>query len=138
MPVSHQTPNPNACVSVMYDGSCPLCLREIQIYQRLQPQQALQWVDVSTEGAALPPGTTQTQLMQRFHVVTAQGELLDGARAFVHLWQQLPGWRHLARVCRLPGVLTLMEWTYRLFLRWRPAIQRWVKRRESSQNQGVS
>jgi ubiquinone biosynthesis monooxygenase Coq7 len=116
----------------MYDGSCPLCLREIQFYQKLQPQHALQWVDVSRSEQTLPPGTTQAQLMQRFHVVTASGELLDGARAFVHLWAQLPGWRYLAYLCRFPGVIPVMELGYTVFLRWRPALQRWVKRRDTA------
>ncbi|MBU3652993.1 MAG: DUF393 domain-containing protein [Limnohabitans sp.] len=131
-------PNPTPCVSVMYDGSCPLCLREIQFYQKMQPQHALHWVDVSAPAQSLPPGTTQAQLMQRFHVVTAKGELLDGARAFAHLWAQLPGWRVLAYLCRFPGVIALMEVGYSVFLRWRPALQRWVKRREQVTQQESS
>ena len=122
----------------MYDGSCPLCLREIQFYQQSQPQHAVQWVDVSAPDQALPPGTTQAQLMQRFHVLTASGELLDGARAFVHLWAQLPGWRVLAFFCRLPGVIAVMEVGYTVFLRWRPALQRWARRRDSAVRGHVS
>lgn len=116
----------------MYDGSCPLCMREIQLYQKLEPIQALQWVDVSSPQSQLPSGTTQTQLMQRFHVLTASGELLSGARAFVHLWQQLPRWRHMARVCQLPGFIPVMEGVYRVFLRFRPFIQRRLKRQHTA------
>ena len=117
------------CTRVMYDGSCPLCTREIRLYQKLTPAQTIRWVDVSSSAQPLPAEVSRAQLMQRFHVLTAQGEWLDGAQAFVHLWQQLPGWRWLARLARLPGVLVAMEWLYRLFLRWRPAIQSWLKRR---------
>lgn len=62
-------------------------------------------------------------LMQRFHAITATGELLSGARAFVYVWALLPGWRHLARVARVPGVLWLMEAAYRIFLIFRPWMQ---------------
>ena len=123
------TPNDLPCVNVMYDGSCPLCVREVQHYQQLKANQPLHWVDVSAPTAVLPEGKTSAELMQRFHVQTAEGRLLDGARAFVHLWQQLPGWRCLAMVCRLPGVVPLMEVTYNVFLRYRPALQRWYKRK---------
>ena len=120
----------------MYDGSCPLCTKEIELYRNLQPLQAMTWVDVSDPQQSLPPGTTQQQLMQRFHVRTAQGELLDGAAAFVHLWAQLPGWRHLAKLSRLPGAMTVMNVAYDVFLRWRPAMQRWAQRRALKQAKG--
>ena len=38
--------------------------------------------------------------MERFHVITPGGVLLSGARAFVYVWSQLPGWRHLARLAQ--------------------------------------
>ena len=125
------SPPQPACVSVLYDGSCPLCAREIRIYQNASPIQPVAWVDVSVPDAAIPAGTTQAQLMSRFHVVSAQGELLVGARAFVHLWQQLPRWRLLARIAALPGAIALMDWIYLGFLRIRPRIQRWAARKDA-------
>lgn len=125
------TAKPQApCVSVMYDGSCPVCTREIAMYRKLPTADEVQWVDISVADAPLPEGTSQKQLMQRFHVMTAEGTLLSGAEAFVHLWSQLPGWRYLAKVCRLPGALTLMDAAYDLFLRWRPQLQRWAQRKK--------
>ena len=113
----------------MYDGSCPLCTREIRIYQNTTPIHPVVWVDVSAPGAPIPAGTTQAQLMSRFHVVSAQGQLLVGARAFVHLWQQLPRWRVLARIASLPGAIPLMDWVYFGFLRIRPFLQKRMKQK---------
>jgi ubiquinone biosynthesis monooxygenase Coq7 len=120
-----------ACTQVFYDGSCPLCTREIQLYQDATPLQPFAWVDVSLDQAPLPDGVTRDQLMRRFHVLTAEGQLLDGARAFVGVWRLLPGWRHLARLASWPGVLALMELGYTLFLRVRPSIQRGFVRWQS-------
>ncbi len=118
-------------LTVLYDGACPLCRREIGVYQGLQPLQAdapICYADVSNTELPLPTGTTQAQLMARFHVQRPDGELLSGAQAFLALWAALPGWRWLALAGRLPGAAWLMERTYQLFLRWRPMLQRWAAR----------
>ncbi|MFY7866882.1 thiol-disulfide oxidoreductase DCC family protein [Roseateles sp.] len=115
-------------LTALYDGACPLCRREIGLYQGLCARQAVDYADVSQASTPLPPGATQAQLMARFHVQTADGRLLQGAAAFLALWALLPGWRWLARLGALPGVVRLMEWAYVGFLRWRPTLQRWARR----------
>ena len=124
-------PDPGASappLTVLYDGACPLCRREIGIYRDLQPSAPVCFADVSDAAQPLPPGTTREQLLARFHVRDADGRLLGGAQAFLALWETLPGWRWLARVGRLPGAAWAMERVYRLFLRVRPALQRWASR----------
>jgi predicted DCC family thiol-disulfide oxidoreductase YuxK len=122
-------------LTVLYDGACPLCRREIGIYrglQPLQPNSPVCFADVSDAEfslpSALPPGTTREQLLARFHVRSRDGRLLSGAQAFLALWAALPGWRWLALAGRLPGAAWAMERSYRLFLRWRPMLQRWASR----------
>ena len=120
-------------LTVLYDGACPLCRREIGIYRGLKPLRSdspVCFADVSDVALPLPPGTTREQLLARFHVRGRDGELLSGARAFLALWAALPGWRWLAWAGRLPGAAWTMERTYRLFLRWRPMLQRWAFRLE--------
>ena len=125
-------PSPSADpepLTVLYDGACPLCRWEIGHYQGLKARQALCFEDVSRSDFCPPPETPRAQLLARFHVRRADGRWLSGAAAFVALWARLPGWRWLAWTARLPGVLTLMELGYRLFLRVRPRLQSWVARR---------
>ena len=115
-------------LTVLYDGSCPLCQREMSVYRGLQPNTPVCFADVSDTTLALPSGTTREQLMARFHVRGSDGRLLSGAPAFLELWAALPGWRWLALAGRLPGAAWAMERLYRFFLRWRPALQRWASR----------
>ena len=122
-------------LTVLYDGACPLCRREIGIYRGLQPlrpDSPMCFADISDAALPLSPGTTREQLLARFHVRGADGELLSGAQAFLALWAALPGWRWLALAGRLPGAAWLMERGYRLFLRWRPMLQRWAFRLDRS------
>jgi predicted DCC family thiol-disulfide oxidoreductase YuxK len=124
-----------APLTVLYDGACPLCRREIGLYRGLQPNTTVCFSDVSDPTWPLPPGTTREQLLARFHVRSREGQLLSGAQAFLILWAALPGWRWLARLGRLPGVPWAMERIYRCFLRCRPTLQRWVSRLERSNPQ---
>ena len=125
-------------LTVLYDGSCPLCRREIGVYRALTPLRPVAYADVADASALpeLPPGTTREQLLARFHVRHADGRLDSGARAFLTLWASLPGWRVLARLGALPGVPAVMEGAYRAFLRVRPLLQRaarGVERRAAAQ-----
>ena len=120
--------NESPALTVLYDGACPLCRREIGIYRGLRPNTPVCFSDVSDAAQPLPPGTTREQLLARFHVRSHDGQLLSGAQAFLALWAALPGWRWLALAGRLPGASWAMERTYRFFLRWRPALQRWAFR----------
>ena len=115
-------------LTVLYDGACPLCRREIGIYRGLQPNTPVCYADVSDPASELPDSTTREQLLARFHVRERDGQLRSGAAAFLALWAALPGWRWLALAGRLPGMAWAMERTYRLFLRWRPTLQRWALR----------
>ena len=109
--------------TVFYDGSCPLCTAEIGLYRAQDEAGVLTLVDVSRD-ADLPPGLTKGAAMARFHVMTPGGSLVSGAAAFVAVWRGLPGWRWLARVADLPGVLWVLERAYRGFLPVRPLLSR--------------
>ncbi len=111
-------------LTVLYDGACPLCRREISLYRGLSAAQPVAYVDVSDTAVPLPDGPTRAELLSRFHVQQADGTLHSGARGFVALWALLPGWRWLAEPARVPGATPLMEWCYCAFLRLRPLLQR--------------
>jgi predicted DCC family thiol-disulfide oxidoreductase YuxK len=110
----------------MFDGACPLCRREIGLYQSLTPLETVAWLDVSEVTGNLNPDD-QTRYMARFHVRQKDGSLLSGADAFVALWLIMPGWRWLGRFGRLPRVTPILEVVYRGFLHLRLALQRWKR-----------
>ncbi len=131
----NQTADHGSALTVLYDGACPLCRREIALYRGLAPLQSdssICFVDVNDTASPLPPETTREQLLARFHVVAQNGEVLSGALAFLALWAALPGWRWLALMGRVPGAPWVMERAYRFFLRIRPLLQRWALRFERS------
>ena len=114
-------------LTIYYDGSCPLCRREIALYRRLRGAERLQWLDVSA-GASLGPDLSCEAAMRRFHVRDAQGRLFSGGAAFARLWRALPGWRVAGWFFVLPPMSWLLELLYRAFLPLRPRLQRMVQR----------
>lgn len=133
-------PTTTACetLTVLYDGGCPLCRREIAHVQGLAKEgSALCFVDISTTSDTRPAtdrfASDRQALLARFHVQREDGSRLSGAAAFVAMWARLPGWRWAARLAQLPGALTLLEAAYRGFLLMRPALQA-IARRSDTRN----
>ena len=121
------TPETAPRLTVYFDGSCPLCRREIALYSRLPQAAGLAWLDVS-EGQALGEDLSCAAAMARFHVRDPQGRLFSGAAAFSQMWRQFPGWRWLGYLSAWPPMSWFFEIAYRLFLPLRPRLQQWVRR----------
>ena len=116
---------PHSDLTVFYDGSCPLCRREIAVYRRRDTEFRIHWVDVSNcHPKALPEGLSRQGALARFHVQSADGSLISGAGAFADLWAHTPGFRWAGRMARLPVVDIVLDKAYDIFLVWRPVIQK--------------
>ena len=106
--------------ALYYDGSCPLCRREVDHYRRLDRQQRVRWVDISREPEALAPlGIGFVAAMRRLHATDEDGRLVSGAAAFLVIWRQLPGYRYLARAVTRLGLIPLLDWCYTGCAAWR-------------------
>lgn len=124
-------------LTVLYDGACPLCRREISHVKNLaqdRPESGLCFLDLSQkDGDLMLSPEERSMLLARFHVQRPDGSRISGAAAFVAMWRRLPGWRWLAKLSDLPGMLVLMEWAYRAFLRVRPALQALARRLDKAE-----
>lgn len=110
---------------VFYDGTCPLCRREIAFYRAMKGAEALDWIDISDASVEqLPEGLTRERAMARFHVAAPGTGLLDGGDAFAALWSALPRTRWIGRIASLRVVRPLVRLGYEAFLKFRPRLQR--------------
>ena len=123
-------------MSVLYDGACPLCAREIAIYRRQKGADAIRWIDIRQHPESeIPLGLSRIEVLSRFHVIRSDGELAIGVAAFVELWKRLPAFQLLARLASLPPVFFIIEIGYTIFLRIRPLIHRIIFSRRIFSNE---
>jgi predicted DCC family thiol-disulfide oxidoreductase YuxK len=116
--------------TVLYDGACPLCVREIAFYRNKRGAERLEWRDISTasDGAQVC-GVDAASAKARFHVVMPDGTPRVGAAGFIEIWKALRAFRWLGRLTDNAPIRWLLDRGYDLFLRVRPRLQRFVARR---------
>lgn len=110
-------------LTVWYDSSCPLCLREIAFLRKLDRRGAIDFIDIISDADSCP--ISPETMLARFHAQEV-GQLLSGAAAFAAMWRAIPILRPLGLMARNRWMLARLENLYIFFLRHRPRLQRWV------------
>lgn len=105
--------------TVFYDGSCPICLREIKFYRRLAGSDRVDWVDLSDDTITLPEGIFLEDALSELHVQKSDGQIVTGAAAFAAIWSELPYLRIFGRLAVIPPFIWLLDWLYAAFRRYR-------------------
>ena len=107
--------------TVYFDGACPICSKEIGTYQKLKGGDRIQWVDASTcQELELGTALHRQTALARLHVRDAQGNLVQGAAAFIEMWKHLPALAWLTPFLSHRFAIAFLDVMYDLFLRVRP------------------
>lgn len=116
---------------ILYNAECPVCNFEISHYAEYSRTKALPLVFEDLNTADLAPwGLTRDQAAQRLYVLK-DGVLYDGIPAFLVLWADMPRYRWLGKIVRLPGIKQVVTLAYDRALA--PLIYNWHKRRKASE-----
>lgn len=119
-----------ACLTILYDGGCPLCLREVtflgQRDARLHPAEPrLAFVDIDTPD--YDPGDwggiSYGEAMGRIHALAADGSVLRDVEVFRQAYG-LVGLGWLYAPTRWPLLRSLVDGAYGLWARWRLPLTR--------------
>ena len=102
----------NDSLRVLYNGSCPICSKEIEHYQRYSEGEGLPiaYDDLMTE--ARESWTIDEDSAAKALRVRRGDQVLVGVDAFLALWEAMPRYRLLARLVRLPVIFTVARWVY--------------------------
>lgn len=112
-------------LTVYYDGTCPICGWEIDLYAKMRGAERIHWFDLTgADAAALGPGLTPETAKGKFHVRDAAGTLVSGGRAFVEIWARLPALHWAAKLGRTAPGRWVLERAYRVFLIILPTLRK--------------
>lgn len=119
------SPPAASTLTVWFDGACPLCLREIALFRRLEKRSRIHFEDVSSPDATCP--IDRVDLLERFHAQERGKPIVSGAAAFAAMWRAIPVLRPFGEFARIPLVLYFLERLYVAFLRARPWLQKFFR-----------
>ena len=111
------TPAPHWELTLLYDGDCPLCSREVAFLRRRDRRGALRLVDLA--GPEFDPeafGLSRERAMARIHGVLPDGQLVEGMEVFRRAYAAIGlGW--LLAPSRWPVLGRLFDAGYAWFAR---------------------
>lgn len=105
-------------ITVLFDGECPLCAREIEMLRRLDGGRGqIGFDDIAAPGFdAGRYGAPHDELMARIHGALPDGRLIEGMEVFRRAYAALGlGWA--LSWTRWPGFRALADAGYRWFAR---------------------
>jgi predicted DCC family thiol-disulfide oxidoreductase YuxK len=104
-------------IKVLYDGECPLCMREIRFLKARDRSGRIAFEDIAEPNFdPTPYGLDHATLMARIHGVLPDGRLIEGVDVFRRLYQQVGlGW--LVAPTRWPLLRPIFDAAYRAFAR---------------------
>jgi predicted DCC family thiol-disulfide oxidoreductase YuxK len=104
-------------IKVLYDGECPLCLREIRFLRGRDRDGRIAFEDIARpDFDPTVYGLDRATLMARIHGVLPDGSVIEGVEVFRQLYAQVGlGW--LLAPTRWPGLRPIFDAAYRAFAR---------------------
>lgn len=113
-------PTPLVRPIIFYDGSCPLCRKEINHYRRIDDKQKIEWLDLTQHTDRLQAYNIKYQTaMEHLHGIDASGETVTGVAAFLLIWDNLDYYHYLSRIIRLLMLEKPLARIYQRFAKWR-------------------
>jgi predicted DCC family thiol-disulfide oxidoreductase YuxK len=109
-----------------FNGDCPVCAAGIRRMRRATD--GLDWIDIAaTPDAVRACGATREAVKKRLHVIDRDGVLRIGVPAFAALWDEVPRYRPLAYLVRLPLLRAIASGLYEIAA---ALLYAWNRRRE--------
>ena len=100
-------------MKVYFNNSCKICRSEINLYKKEKIEE-IDWIDITNnELAEKETNKDDKQLLRRLHVKD-NDKVLEGAEAFLYVWQKIPKYRFLYKFFKLPIVFTIFNYGYEI------------------------
>ena len=100
-------------MKVYYNESCNICKAEINLYKK-QNIEEIEWVDITNNIIAeKETSKNDKSLLRRLHV-RDNGQVFEGAEAFLLVWKKIPKYKFLYKFFKLPVIFQIFKFTYEI------------------------
>jgi len=105
---------------VFFDGSCPMCRREIEYYKGMKGADKIDWLDITSPAINVELfGLSHETAMARFHTLDSSGKWHTGAYGFVALWRHLNALKWASFTIKKLYLTAFLDRIYIVFAKWR-------------------
>ena len=100
-------------MKVYFNNSCKICRSEINLYKK-ENIQDIDWIDITDNSVAQKDTfKNNKQLLRRLHV-KENGQIIQGAEAFLYIWKKIPKYKFLYKFFKLPIIFTIFKYVYEM------------------------
>ncbi len=100
-------------MKVYFNNSCKICRSEINLYRK-ENIQDIDWIDITNNSdAEKDTFRNDKQLLRRLHV-KENGQIIQGAEAFLYIWKKIPKYKFLYKFFKLPIIFTMFKYGYEM------------------------
>jgi len=132
--------------TIFYDGSCPLCSREIQHYKNISNNSGdsssssilfldlFDYTQLTTVSSLLQTHKIKLEdARKRIHVITENEQVYHSAEAFREIWRRMPYWRMIVPIIDNEPAMKVANVVYAFW-----AEKRWKNRMEMDDSKSCS
>ena len=100
-------------MEVYFNNSCKICKAEIDLYKKEKVKQ-INWIDITdNQIARSDTNKNYKELLRRLHV-KKDGKVFSGAEAFLLVWKNIPKYRFLYLIFKLPVIFQIFSFCYEI------------------------
>ena len=100
-------------MKVYFNNSCKICKAEIDLYKKEKIQE-IDWIDITDNSSASKETSKNSkELLRRLHVKDGK-KVLEGAEAFLILWKNIPKYKFLYSIFKLPIIFHIFSLSYEI------------------------
>jgi len=126
-----------AKLTLLFDGGCPLCLREVKFLRSRDTLENISFIDIDSPNYQpdLYSGISYKDAMGRIHAINESGEILKDVAVFREAYRLIGlGWIYAPTSWPILG--SLIDQVYKLWAQWRlpltrrPSLEQLCKEKE--------
>ena len=104
---------------VFYDGNCPICNREIELYKKLNRNKSVRWYNIYSDNKALKIiNKSREECLKVFHVIDGD-KIYKETDAFFILWKDIKYFKILYYLFNFKLFKNFLNIFYKMYAKYR-------------------